>query len=225
LGVVVCDLAVDPVHWAEANKPSACETFDMESINGKKKTVGSRLILHVGRMASLERYKGQEVLLRSFPVIKQKYPEAQLLLAGRGDDRERLLSLARSLPSEIQCDVFMPGYVDDNTLRELYKSCFVFAMPSIGEGFGLVYLEAMAYAKPCLGGNVDATPCVIKNGVTGLLVDDPRNDVQVAECLLRFFDDPPAANEMGQAGYKLLCEYYLPGHFVERFWRALEINR
>ena len=101
-------------------------------------------------MEILERYKGHAEMLAAFPLVASSHPQAQLILAGDGNDRERLLGIARQLPSALQSRIFMPGYVDQSLLERLYQACFAFALPSRGEGFGLVYLEAMAAGSPAL---------------------------------------------------------------------------
>jgi phosphatidylinositol alpha-1,6-mannosyltransferase len=173
-------------------------------------------------MASSERYKGQDVLLRSFPALHAEFPDAQLVLAGQGDDYTRLLTMARSLPGEVQSAVFMPGYVSDAELDLLYHLCYVFAMPSSNEGFGLVYLEAMSHGKPCVGGKLDATPCVVRDGMTGVLVDNPREPGEVTVALATLLSDPERASAMGQAGHNLVQSHYLYRHFRQRFWQALD---
>jgi glycosyltransferase involved in cell wall biosynthesis len=191
------------------------------AVNDKLEQVGPQMILHVGRMVTSERYKGQEGLLRGFPEIKAHFPAAQVVFAGHGDDMPRLLAIAKSFPDAVQADIFMPGYVQDDGLGQLYRDCYLFAMPSTGEGFGLVFLEAMSRAKPCLGGRVAATPCVVRDGATGLLVDDPKSSNQVAATVCWLLNHPVEANTMGRAGYNLVRSCYLYEHFRERFWKAV----
>jgi glycosyltransferase involved in cell wall biosynthesis len=193
----------------------------MEAVDGSQQVLRERLILHVGRMAVRERYKGQDVLLQAMPGLLQDHPDTQLVLAGRGDDRERLLAMARDLPAEAQRRIFMPGYVEDEILGQLYQACNLFAMPSHGEGFGLVYLEAMSRGKPCLGARVDAAPYVIRDGITGLLVENPLSVEQVTRGLHYLLSDPERGLRLGQAGYDLVQSHYLFEHFCERFYKAL----
>ena len=115
----------------------------MVAVDGSTQILDQRIVLHVARMASTERYKGQDCLLEAFPLIHAFCPDVQLVLVGHGDDMPRLCAIAGSLPSEMQCRVFLPGYVSRVLLEQLYERCYLFAMPSSGEGFGLVYLEAM----------------------------------------------------------------------------------
>ena len=222
LHVEVCDLALDPVrHVPSEILVEEAGDVELTALDGSRQKLERRAILHVGRMATFERFKGQEVLIDAFPLIHQKYPDAQLVLAGKGDDLERLQARALSLPAEVHANIFMPGYVSDDLLERIYHLCYLFAMPSIGEGFGLVYLEAMSRGKPCIGARADATPYVIREGETGLLVDDPRSPEEVAEAVLWLFDHPAEASKMGRAGYELVQSYYLFPHFKERFLKII----
>jgi len=224
LPVQVCDLALDPVRHAlelPAQPDPARPQLSLRAVNGQEQRLGSAVVLMVGRMLSTERYKGHECLLHALPEVVQAFPEAQLVLVGQGDDRPRLKALALCLPEVVRARVFMPGYVGDDLLRQLYQACTLFAMPSVGEGFGLVYLEAMSHARPCLGGKVDATPCVVRDGLTGVLVDDPASPRQVAEALCWMLAHPERTAEQGRAGYDLVRSYYLYPHFRERFRRAI----
>jgi phosphatidyl-myo-inositol dimannoside synthase len=225
LPVIVCDLSLDPVRHANILQPSlSTSSFPaivLEASDGSRSELGDQVILNVGRMTSSERYKGQDTLIRAFPIIYQQNPGVQLVLAGQGDDMPRLKGLTQTLSSPMQARIFFPGYVPNDLIDLIYKKCYVFAMPSIGEGFGLVYLEAMMRAKPCLGGQVDATPCVVRDGLTGLLVNDPKSPEQVAEVLNWFLSHPEETRRMGLAGYDLVQSYYLFPHFQDRFWKAL----
>lgn len=223
--VKVCDLSLDPVRHAYLTGPQAPasrQPVSLQALDGSRSDLGSGVILHVGRMVAGDRYKGQESLIWAFPLIYEQHPYAQLVLAGQGDDMPRLKALAGSLPSALQAQIFFPGFVPDELLDRIYQLSYVFAMPSIGEGFGLVYLEAMNRGKACLGANVDATPYVIRDGVTGLLVDAPRSPQQVASALNWFLSHPQETREMGRKGYELVQSYYLFPHFQERFWKAVQ---
>jgi glycosyltransferase involved in cell wall biosynthesis len=222
--VHVCDLALDPVRHALELPPQPDQArphLSLRAVDGQEQPLGSAMILMVGRMPDTERFKGQESLLHAFPQVIQDFPEAQLVLVGQGADGPRLLARALKLPDTVKARVFMPGYAGDELLRQLYQACYLFAMPSKGEGFGLAYLEAMSHARACLGGKVDATPCLVRHGLTGVLVEDPAAPLQVAEALCRMLAHPLHTASMGRAGYELVRAHYLYPHFRERFWEAL----
>lgn len=224
LAVTVCDLSLDEKRSALSQPATHLmhPSISLQSVAGSTQALRNKVILHVGRMSTAEKYKGQDVLIQSMSVILKEQPEAQLVLVGKGDDADRLRTLAQSQPETVQEAIFMPGFVSDEQLEHLYQSCYVFAMPSRGEGFGLVYLEAMAYAKPCLGSRIDSAKCIIREGETGVLVDDPTSTKQVAESLVKLLNDSEDARLMGIAGYELLKRYYLFSHFQERFIQILQ---
>ncbi len=222
LRIEVCDLALDPIRHSEIKMlPESQPLLILNAVDGSQSALNDQVILSVGRMVIKERYKGHSSLMQAFPAIAQQNPRAQLVLAGDGNGKVELHQQACSLPSALQSKIFFPGYVSDELLDQLYRACSVFAMPSIGEGFGLVYLEAMSRGRPCLGGRVDATPYVVRDGLTGLLVDDPRSPEQVAAALNWFLAHPEESRVMGRKGLDLVNSYYLFPHFKQRFWRLL----
>lgn len=221
--VITCELALDPVSYP-VELSSISETvhkISMRSINGRLQELSSRVILFVGRMDPYGRYKGQDKLIVAFHMVQSRFPEAQLVLAGSGDDYEYYRMMAKAQPQSTHSAIFLPGQVSLDLLHQLYRACYLFAMPSLGEGFGLVYLEAMSYAKPCVGCRDDAASCVIQHGVTGLLVESPVTVERVAEACIELLAHPDMAKQMGLAGSGLLRNRYLFQHFRERFWDAI----
>jgi glycosyltransferase involved in cell wall biosynthesis len=83
-----------------------------------------------------------------------------------------------------------------------------------GEGFGIVFLEAMAFGKPVIGPTYGAPAEIIRDNENGLLVD-PEDPKSVANALVKLLDDPGAAREMGQAGRKNVLAHYSYGPFRE----------
>jgi glycosyltransferase involved in cell wall biosynthesis len=97
--------------------------------------------------------------------------------------------------------------VSDEELVELYKSCDIFLMPSRQEGFGIVFLEAMAFKKPVIGGNHGGTPEVILDNETGFLVE--HGDVDgLADRIAILLRDPELCKRMGEAGRRRVEENY-----------------
>ena len=149
-----------------------------------------KILLTVGRLASNEAYKGQDRIIRALPKIIDEVPDLMYLIAGEGDDRMRLQSLVETLSLEPYVQFL--GHVDDEELVALYRLAHLFAMPSKGEGFGIVYLEAMACRCPALGldigGSVDAlgsSPlghvCNEEN-MLQVIVQQLKNSSNGAEC-------------------------------------------
>ncbi len=159
--------------------------------------IGRGFLLIVGRMDASERYKGHDQILETLPHVLALCPDARLVVAGNGDDRRRLEDKATSLG--VGAAVVFTGFTSEATLAELYRRCAVFVMPSRGEGFGLVYLEAMRAARPVLAAQRTAAEEIVEHGRTGLLVD-PDNHETLSKALARLLRDVGAARRMGWAG-------------------------
>ena len=95
-------------------------------------------------------------------------------------------------------------------------------MPSRQEGFGLVYLEAMNFAKPCLGCHDDGAEDVIVHEETGLLVRDPKDTAELIAALRRLLGHPEEAREMGRRGFERLHENFTAAHVQQRIRKQLE---
>ena len=131
---------------------------------------GDRIImLTVGRMHKNERYKGYDTILRALPTIRQQIPNICYLLVGSGDDMPRIEQNIKELG--VSDCVRLAGYVHHAQISEFFNACDVFVMPSRNEGFGIVYIEAMACGKPVVAGNKDGSVDPLCHGELGALVD------------------------------------------------------
>ena len=176
---------------------------------------GTRIILTVGRWDPAERYKGADTLISTLPRVLQMIPDAALVLVGDGGDRPRLEQLARD--SGVADHIHFLFGLSQEELFACYAHCDVFALPSRAEGFGLVFLEAMANSKPVIGGAHGGTPDVIEDGVSGLLV--PHGDVaMLSAALVSLLADPARASEMGARGRQRVQTDYT----FERFQSGLD---
>ncbi|NES73872.1 MAG: glycosyltransferase, partial [Okeania sp. SIO2D1] len=109
-------------------------------------------------------YKGVDVTIRALPRILQIFPEVKYLVIGRGDDQPRLAKLAEDLGVEKQ--VIFAGFVPTEDLVRHYQVADAYVMPS-QEGFGIVYLEAMACGIPVLSGDADGSADPLQDGKLG----------------------------------------------------------
>jgi glycosyltransferase involved in cell wall biosynthesis len=129
---------------------------------------GPPVILTVSRISVADSYKGIEHLIAAMPAVLADLPGSRLRIVGRGDGLAGLQALVRGL--DLGSAVEFAGYKSDSELRDEFARCRLFALPSLKEGFGLVYLEAMAHSRPCLGARSGGTPEVI-TPETGVLVE------------------------------------------------------
>lgn len=159
------------------------------------------MILSVARLKADERYKGIDRVIEALPAVLEVVPDAFYVVVGDGTDRDRLERLARDM--EVGDKVIFAGRVDDGLLASFYDGCDVFVLPSWGEGFGIVFLEAMYFSKACVGARAGAIPEVIAEGETGLLID-PKNTDSLADSIIRMLEDESLRRGMGDAGKERL---------------------
>jgi glycosyltransferase involved in cell wall biosynthesis len=145
---------------------------------------GQPVILTVGRLSAAERYKGHDQVLRALPRVLQELPELHYLIGGIGDDECRLRALVSELG--LQRHVTFTGFIPTQELAEHFRLCDLYVMPSTGEGFGIVYLEALACGRACLVGSEDASPEAVDGGRLGWVVS-PQDIPAIADAVLRFF--------------------------------------
>ncbi len=167
--------------------------------------LNARIVLTVSRWDPADRYKGGDTLIAALPQVLRKLPDAFLVLVGDGEDRPRLEQMARDLGVSDHTR-FLYGLTQDE-LFSCYANCQVFALPSRGEGFGFVYLEAMAFGKPVIGGAHGGAVDVIEDGVTGCLV--PHGDIErLSRALEILLADPVRAAQMGARGRDRLAQKF-----------------
>lgn len=140
------------------------------------------ILLTVGRLSSSDRYKGYDQILHALPKIRLFIPNIHYVLVGQGDDRPRIEQLIHQL--NLKDCVTLAGFVPDSELCDHYNLCDVFVMPSKGEGFGIVYLEALACGKPTLGGNQDGAIDALCQGELGVLVN-PDDVEAIAKTIIQ----------------------------------------
>ena len=156
-----------------------------------------RVILTVGRWSAGEEYKGVDHLIAALPRLLCDWPDVRVVAVGEGDGRAWLEHLAAE--HGVQHSVHFLPQVSQAELAACYAACEIFALPSRGEGFGFVYLEAMSHGKPVIAGAHAGAPEVVEDGVTGFLV--PHGDVQQLTTALRtLLASPGRARDMGAKG-------------------------
>ena len=141
---------------------------------------GAKVLMSVTRLWSGDIYKGVDVTIRALSQIAEVFPEVKYLVIGRGDDRPRLAQLAKDLGVEDR--VVFAGFVPTEELVEHYRLADAYIMPS-QEGFGIVYLEAMACGVPVLSGDADGSADPLQDGKLGWRVPHRDRDAVADACI------------------------------------------
>jgi phosphatidylinositol alpha-1,6-mannosyltransferase len=184
---------------------------------------GRQVLLTVGR---LSRRKGQDVMLRALPQIVRTAPDVVYAIAGTGDYDIELRRLVRLLG--VERHVRFLGGVADELLPAVYNLADVFVMPNRTlpesndvEGFGIVFSEAGACAKPIVAGRSGGVSEAVLDGDTGLLVDGAR-PYQVAAAVIRLLNDRPLARRLGHNARRRVCRELTWDHSAARIETCID---
>ncbi len=240
----------EPLSWSKRNALRSCDTIlmltrfvarRMDAANGddhapvvvvgaalsddwtrgvipRREPTGGGAVLTVARLEALDRDKGVDRVIDAFPQVLEKLPTAVLRIVGDGSDRPRLQALARSLGVDER--VRFLGSVDDAALKRLYASSDLLALPSTQEGFGLVYLEAMAHGLPSVVAGGTAASEVVEPGLTGLAVD-PDDLRELADAMVHLLTDQELWRRTGRAARAAFEARWTEEAFAERLRAAL----
>ncbi|MGB5771561.1 MAG: glycosyltransferase family 4 protein, partial [Crocosphaera sp.] len=170
--VKILPCIVDGTQFTPGEKPLEL----MEKYNLKD----AKVLMTVARLWSGDIYKGVDVTIRALPKILQSFPNLKYIVIGRGDDRPRLEQLTKDLG--IGDRVIFAGFVPTEDLVNHYRLADAYIMPS-QEGFGIVYLEAMACGVPVLSGNADGSADPLQDGTLGWPVPHRDPDAVAQGCI------------------------------------------
>lgn len=203
-----------------AQIPATIIPLCIETEGGAEDTSGpgerGARILTVGRLEP-SRPKGHREILEALPGLVEKVPNFEWHVAGTGSwfpELERLV--ARSPARE---HITLHGFVDEEELDALYRTSRIFCMPSRGEGFGLVYAEAMRRGCVCIGSIQDAAPEVIGDGGTCI---DLANAGTLADTLLNYLTMSPADFEVHSRQARIRSEGFTAARFRDNLGVALD---
>ncbi len=169
-------------------------------------------VVILGRMD--EDYKGHRELIDCWPKVVGAVADARLLIVSGGSRQEAFRRRAGESP--VADHIVFTGFVPDQDLPKIWGESTVFAMPSRGEGFGLVYVEAMRYGLPVVASIHDAAPEINLDGVTGYNVDLDKPD-ELPERLIYLLKNPDRAALLGSNGQQRWREQFAYRSFKRRF--------
>jgi glycosyltransferase involved in cell wall biosynthesis len=185
------------VHYGILPRPSA------QSYGGKQPR-----LLCVGRLIPI---KGHIVLLRAFAQARKRVPELSLDIAGRGPLEPALKALALELG--VADAVRFMGYVAP--IQAAIEESAIVVIPSMGEGFGMVALEAMERARPVIAASIGGLGELVRHGETGLLVP-PGEAEPFAQAIVELASDLPRAARLGEAGRRRALRDFLEDRCTDR---------
>jgi len=182
------------------------EASEYSDANGErfrqKHKIKDPFILH---LCHVNLYKGSYFLIESMKLLWERGINLKLVLVGTSSDDFNVFF--DSLSEKVKKNIIRLHDLPDPEKSDALAACNIFAMPSISDAFGLVYLEAWLFKKPVIGAYAGGVPEVIDDGVNGFLV--PFNDRYIlAEIILKLHNNPKLAEKMGEEGHKKVIEKY-----------------
>lgn len=174
--------------------------------------------LMIARLDAGERYKGHHEVIGAWPLVQQRIPGAQLWIAGAGSLQADLEAEAHAL--QLGDTVRFFGRVSEAEKHDLLRAARCLVLPSRGEGFGLVYLEAMRAGRPCVVGT-DAGREVVNPPEAGLAVE-PADTQALARAIVQLLTPGVAWERMSEAARARHAELFTACHFQARLLTALE---
>ena len=212
------EYGVPPERLAVVPEPIDLEVWDDQFWRAPRRPRGGPVVLCVARMYPRKRIGD---LLLAADVLRARVPGLQVRVVGRGPEWAALSRLHAELG--LGDSVVLLGDLTRERLAEEYVNATVFCLPSVQEGFGIAFLEAMAVELPVVACRVAAVPEVVQDGATGLLTA-PRAPGELAAAIERLIADPALARGMGREGRRRALGF-TPRHVAERFLHAVHSSQ
>lgn len=188
-----CDLAPEKVLIIPNTVSAAFTPVDQEAARAKFGVTEHPVLLAVGRLSAEEQYKGHDRVIRALKTLLPTHPNILFLVAGDGDDRVRLDRLASQ--EGVSGNIRFLGQVPQQDLNDLYNAADLFALPSTGEGFGIVFLEAMAAGTPAVGLAIAGAKDALADGHLGYCVSEDNFAATLNNILSQIKDAPAASRQ------------------------------
>jgi len=199
----------------------AVETEKFKPLNSREEVLAKynlpsdqKIILTICRFDKSEKYKGYDKVIETLPKVLDKIRNIIYVLVGEGNDIDDLNMLIEEL--NLKEKVYFLGSIKNDLIPQILSIADVFVMPSKGEGFGIVFIEALACGVPVIAGNKDASIEALLGGELGILVD-PDNIDEIAEAIIKVLK--------GEAPKRLYDKNYLRKKVIENFGFEVFKNR
>lgn len=177
--------------------------------NPKELASNSIKILYIGR---LDTQKDPITLLNAMDIVVRKHPQVTLTIVGDGEKYDECSAFIKA--KHLENNIALEGWQTD--VSKYYSTYDIFAMSSIYESFGLIFLEAGYYKLPVIATNVEGIPEVVKDGETGLL-SNPKDPEALAKNMIRLIENPDLRVSMGERGYERVITHFSSQRMVSQY--------
>lgn len=152
------------------------------------------VIFSLTRLASTEQYKGYDQVIKSLSTLKTQFPQIKYILSGKYDQQEYNRIQKLVVQYDVKDQLILTGFIDEQELADHFLLADLFVLPSKKEGFGIVFIEAMACGLPVICGNVDGSVDAVRNGELGQAID-PDSLEQLNGAITKHLQNPLTADK------------------------------
>jgi glycosyltransferase involved in cell wall biosynthesis len=149
----------------------------------------NQVIFTLTRLASTEQYKGHDQVIKVMSKLKEKFPNVRYILAGQYDHSEEIRIQKLITQYKVEEEVILPGFIQEDELSDYFLLADLFVLPSKKEGFGIVFIEALACGLPVICGNVDGSVDAIRDGELGTAIN-PDGLAELEKALSDYLTTP-----------------------------------
>ena len=181
---VVLNNAIDPFMRLPSTFKKPDRLLKKHRINQENQT-----IFTLTRLASTEQYKGHDQVIKVISRLKYRFPGIRYILAGQYDHREEIRIQKLISECNVDKEVILTSFLAENELADYFLLADMFVLPSKKEGFGIVFVEAMACGLPVICGNVDGSVDAIRDGQLGRAVN-PDDLEELEEAIVDYLETP-----------------------------------
>jgi glycosyltransferase involved in cell wall biosynthesis len=164
------------------------------------------IIFTLTRLASFEQYKGYEQVIVAIGRLKNQFPNIKYILSGKYDAKEEIRIKKLILQHQLQDQIILTGFIDEHELVDHFLLADLFVLPSKKEGFGIVFIEALACGLPVICGNVDGSIDAIRNGELGTAIN-PESPTELMDCITTYLNTPFTAQHRKQLQRQCLFHF------------------
>lgn len=210
--IVVLHNTIDPYLIIPKHFEKPNYLFDRFNID-----ISTKVIFTLTRMDSSEAYKGYDITLKALHHLKNRIGKYVYILGGQSDvnEKNRINRLIKNYG--LEDSVILPGLINESELSDFFLMADLFVLPSRKEGFGIVFIEAIANGTIVIAGNRDGSVEALLNGKIGFLVD-PTDDNQICETIIKSILTKSFDPYLNQ---KLMLENFEFGVFKKRLYSYL----
>ncbi|WP_419701101.1 glycosyltransferase family 4 protein [Mucilaginibacter sp. NFX135] len=203
---IVLNNAIDPLMPLPVTFSKPASLLDRYQLNNSHP-----IIFTLTRLSSTEKYKGHELVIEAIGKLKNKYPGIKYILSGKYDELEDVRIHKLISDHDVSDQIILTGFIDETELTDHFLLADLFVLPSKKEGFGIVFIEALACGLPVICGNADGSIDAIRNGELGKSVNTD-DAAELYNCMNESLAQPLTSTDREQLQKRSLHHFNQPDY-------------